>query len=565
VYPRGAVSRVTELPLSVSPRTSRTRPPAGAGGRRGARPAEKESWVEQASSFVGFFIYLLILKSFFLPLFIIPTGSMADTLYGEHAIHTCPNCDTEYAIGWQRPINWSWPVPYHPKVIQCPNCRFRQFYDFGKPQDLARQGLQGTEILSEPLRPQSGDRIFVDGWAFDPPFASVAGLGPSRWDVVVFKVPTDGQTNYIKRLIGLPNEKIELINGDVFINDQITGKTPNAQRSLWFPYYNHDFLPRGPARLAGYFPRWVPLAAESPWTDLGARVVHFDGLHSGRAEIQFSTDPAAPTEPGLVQDIYAYNEPHPELQPNPVTDIRLSVEIQTTTFTGGYVELSTSKGSHRFYTRLSSDGTVTVEHQADPEAARETWPIAEPRRYRGPVRLALSHVDGTVRVEANGQTIFKSTPAEYEITPEIARRLAKTDTRPIIRIAAENVQATLRHLLIERDVYYTSDVRGLPGGKEPTAFGVQGHPIQLGPHAYFVLGDNSPNSQDARYAFAGPGQNPVGPQLTAAVARGQFELGTVPADQMVGRAFFVYWPGCAPLTSRGPNILPDFGRARWIR
>jgi signal peptidase I len=496
---------------------------------------------------------------------------MAETLYGEHAVHTCPNCDTEYAIGWQRPAHWNWSVPYHPKLVQCPNCRFRQFYDFGKPQELARQGLRDGEILSEPLQPQSGDRIFVDGWAFDPPFVSIPAIGPSRWDVVVFKVPTDGQTNYIKRLIGLPNEKIELINGDLFVNDQITGKTPDAQRSLWFPYYNHDYAPRAPSRLAGYFPRWVRVGGESPWTDLDTRVPRFDGLHSPRAEIQFATDPTNPAGPGVVQDIYAYNEPHPEipeLRPNPVTDIRLSAEIDMTTFTGGYVELGASKGEHRFYARLNSDGVLTVQHQAKPDAERQTWPLAEKGPYRWPIRLALSHADGTVCVAVDGQTVFQSTREQYEITPTIARALEKTDTRPVIRVAAENVQATLRHLLIERDVYYTSDIRGgprVPGSAESTAFGVEGHPIQLGPHAYFVLGDNSPNSQDARYAFAGPGQNPIGPHLASAYAAGEFELGTVPADQMVGRAFFVYWPGSAPLTSRGPNLLPDLGRARWIR
>jgi len=551
----------------VGTKTSKTRPPTGAdrsAAKPGATVPPKESWIEQTSSFVGFFIYLLILKSFFLPLFIIPTGSMAQTLYGEHAIHACPNCGVEYPVGWQQPPNWSWPVPYHPKVIQCPNCRFRQVYDFGRPGGLTRQGLEGAEILKEPLHPSSGDRIFVHGWLFDSPFAGLDGLGPARWDVVVFKVPTDGQTNYIKRLIGLPNEKIELINGDVFVDDQIAAKTPDAQRSLWFPYYDHDYRPAGPSRLAGYFPRWVPLEASGPWSDLKSRVVHFNGLHSGRAEIQFATnDPNAATEPGLVQDIYSYNDP--EMPPNPVTDVRLSAAVEITAADGGYVELSTTKGDRTFYARLSADGSVSVQHQSGLEAERETWGTTAPVQRSGPIRLTLSHVDGTVHVELDGRTAFESSRTQYEITPATARRLARTDTRPILRIAAENIQVTLRHLLIERDVYYTSDVHGGAPGREPEAYGVEGHPRQLGPHDYFVLGDNSPSSQDARYAFAGPGQDPVGPHLQAALAHDEFHLGTVPADQMIGRAFFVYWPGCLPPGVRGFSLLPDFGRVRWIR
>ena len=56
----------------------------------------------------------------------------------------------------------------------------------------------------------------------------------------------------------------------------------------------------------------------------------------------------------------------------------------------------------------------------------------------------------------------------------------------------------------------------------------------------------------------------LGPHLRAAYEQGTYELGTVPADQMIGRAFFVYWPGFMPLSSKGPNLLPDLGRVRWI-
>jgi len=505
-------------------------------------PGGKETWIEQAASFIGFFIYLLILKSFFLPLFIIPTGSMAATLYGAHALYTCPNCGTEYAVGWQQPPNWRPDLPYHPRVFCCPNCRWQRIFD---PRGADR------------LQPVAGDRIFVHGW--------LPGRPPARWDVVVFKVPTDGQQNYIKRLIGLPGEEIELIDGDVFVNGQIVGKTRQAQQSLWFPYYDHDYLPsREYLGQTQYFPHWAALDDTSPWSGLDTRVLRFDGLGQGRSEIQFGTDPRDWRRPGVVQDFYAYNEPRVEIRPNVVADVRLSAEVELLAGPpGGYVELSITRRQHRFFARLNADRTVTLNCQVGDRPERQTWGRWQ-APSSGPLCLALCHVDGTVQVEANGNPVIRSTPDQYRLTPEIARASAGSTEPPLLRIAAQDVRAVLRHVLVERDIYYTSDIRLGPDGRRP-GYGVQGNPIRLGPEDYFVLGDNSPSSLDARFAFAGGAKDPVGPHLKRAAAEGRFQPGTVPADQMIGPAFFVYWPGFLPLTPSGPSLLPDMGRARWIR
>ena len=140
----------------------------------------------------------------------------------------------------------------------------------------------------------------------------------------------------------------------------------------------------------------------------------------------------------------------------------------------------------------------------------------------------------------------------------LVRSPGRQGVTPTIRIAAEQVEASLAHVLIERDVYYTSgnlrDERASPGT------GTQGHAITLNDDAYFMCGDNSPGSHDSRAWSAAD----LGPHLRAAYADGKYELGTVPADQLIGRAFFVYWPGFLPLSEKIPNLLPDLGRVRWI-
>ena len=76
-----------------------------------------------------------------------------------------------------------------------------------------------------------GDRIFVNkykygyskhSFPFSPNISDKRFFykSPQRGDLVVFKTPVDNRTDYIKRLIGLPGETIQFIDGDLFINNQ---------------------------------------------------------------------------------------------------------------------------------------------------------------------------------------------------------------------------------------------------------------------------------------------------------------------------------------------------------
>ena len=63
----------------------------------------------------------------------------------------------------------------------------------------------------------NGDRILVSKFNYE--FSE-----PKRWDVIVFKFPGNAKQNYIKRLIGLPNETVWVRHGDIYIGPNLKGE-----------------------------------------------------------------------------------------------------------------------------------------------------------------------------------------------------------------------------------------------------------------------------------------------------------------------------------------------------
>src|SRR6478672_4954504 len=104
-----------------------------------------ESVKDTLESIVVAFILAFVFRAFIVEAFVIPTGSMAPTLYGNHLTKTCSTCGFEYALGITEHMG-----PY-PIKLRCPNCD--TFFD----------QFAGNEIM----HPDSGDRILVHKWPFD--------------------------------------------------------------------------------------------------------------------------------------------------------------------------------------------------------------------------------------------------------------------------------------------------------------------------------------------------------------------------------------------------------------
>ncbi len=92
-----------------------------------------------------------------------------------------------------------------------------------QPFNIPSGSMKGTLLV--------GDYLFVSKYSYgfsrySLPFYNpsawtgrVFGSKPERGDIVVFRLPADDTTDYIKRVIGLPGDRIQVKNGLLFIND----------------------------------------------------------------------------------------------------------------------------------------------------------------------------------------------------------------------------------------------------------------------------------------------------------------------------------------------------------
>jgi signal peptidase I len=183
--------------------TAATKPAAKPDKKAGARDPVREA----LETVVFVVVLVFLLKQFVVEAFVIPTGSMAETLYGYHKILDCPECGQRFPLNCSSEVD---PQEGQPRVVAgycCPNCRFRHEFT---PDERRAGRVPGYT---------SGDRVLVNKWEYH-------AFGPTRGDVVVFKFPQKPQTqmsaqNYIKRMWGLGGDTIAIWRGDLYVTQDL--------------------------------------------------------------------------------------------------------------------------------------------------------------------------------------------------------------------------------------------------------------------------------------------------------------------------------------------------------
>lgn len=548
---------------------------------------EHEGIKETLESIIVALILAFVFRAFIVEAFVIPTGSMAPTLYGAHGTIICEDCGIEFGYGLRdlAEARRTQQVRASSRAI-CPNCNHSN-------TNLA--------ISDERRNTEKGDRILVLKWPFD---LGGSLLDPARWDVIVFKNPADGVTNFIKRMVGLPNEVLMIVDGDIYtvptselskdtldtldairhekyelreeirrgklravprevlaeLDEKMTvaRRTPTAQESLWFRVYDQDYPPR---KLDPTQPRWAPARGPASGWDATRRRVTFEDRGIENDFIQLDGKPIRAT---CSYNIYAGRPPS-------VSDLRVRFVV-TPRSTDGVVRVRLVKLGRAFWATIRMDGTVSISESPVVPNATASVMVSKrlsPFAVGKSVKVSLENVDYRLSLSIRDEEVLSSSddpdsPAYYGADLAALRRQRNAPALPP-RIYGAGGGFELSHLVVHRDSYYYHPTsRALSLRWAPASgWGSGTSPILLREHEYFMLGDNTAASQDSRL------WDKYGSHLKE---RGEaFQLGTVPEDQLIGKAFFVYWPAGHRLDwlpVPGLNkvgVIPDVGHMRWIR
>ena len=299
---------------------------------------------------------------------------------------------------------------------------------------------------------------------------------PKRWDVIVFKFPLNQSQNYIKRLIGLPGEKVTIKNGDIYINDRIARKTESATGSVLKRIYpsgkkgetiDEHFDIEGRAN-AGDAPPGDSLALEPGGraTKRNIRARYLDGYDPG------------------------YGSPFPaNVRPDEhhfVGDLKVAFKVRLDSNSGGVAgEIVENRRVHTFFVKAAGrGGSSYIETRdtraGDPDSPERVWTSETAALESGRAyELSFSNIDDRLSLEVDGEEV-----GFHEYDTDIIER---GEDLSAVSFGPVDSRGEFTDINVFRDIYYLHDspMTGYTDYKVP-----ENH--------YFALGDNTQNSSDSR-------------------------------------------------------------------
>ena len=453
-------------------------------------------------------IAMLLLRTFGAEAYVVPTGSMAPTLLGYHKVLTCPNCKFSFVVGMDEQGITGRPV--------CPNC--------------GQDGLGNVPAVES-----NGDRLLVQKFLFDV-------RRPRRWEVGVFHSPTESDQAYVKRVVGLPGETIQIVDGDIHIDGKIARKSLDEQRVMRILVHDHDYVPADSDR----FPRFrfrgdrTRPMVRTRWSADGTRFVHTPTQIPNDREdwVEYVHFDPERGRTGPIRDFCPYNGGD-HRSDNVVRDLMIEAEVSARPDVKS-LTLRLDHGADRFTVTIPVDGEKSPGAERNGSVLDLDHPkkglASSPENSHRFARVEASVVDRRLTVAIDGEPLFD--PIDFE---KPTGSTYGPSTSPLA-LGVLGGGMEIRRVKIFRDIFYTGNLA--MGPRRP--FGVD-EPYVLGQDEFFVLGDNSPISNDSRFWEKTP---------------------VVGGDRFLGKPFLVHLPGqvCAlRVFGRPLGWIPDPREIRYIR
>ncbi len=534
----------------------------------------KSSVKETLTSIIIAFALAFVFRGFVMEAFLIPTGSMAPTLLGQHIRFTSPQSGFVWPTNTRDLLSTS----AEPAPIQ------------GSPRDpiIVTDPMTQAQVQGQGMPRRWGDRIFVIKYLYSV-------YEPSRWDVAVFKNPRDPGVNYIKRLIGLPNEMVALVDGDVFVRPftpeelrnpanpatlnpwglpgwTCVSKPERAQRAMWQPLFDSSFAPISDTRdgRRWFTAPWIPPQADASNWSIGSAPTY---TYKGTSPTTLMWDDARLP----ITDAVPYNEPMGGLSPvrYPVSDLRIGAGVRPEADNISVEAFVQSRG-HTF--RVNITGDKAILSMSDDNDAKSYILLGEatlpqPLAKGRVTNIDFWHADQTLSLYIEDELVI-SKPYDWTIEDRVQHSMGMTldqvlQTRALVPATTTYTKpragfsfsggVTLHRVHLARDIFYRPDIyQTVNDANQAHSRAGQAaaatHPAQnlvLTADQFFFCGDNSGASLDGRlWDKPEPWSALIDPTT-----------GIVPRDLLIGKAFFVYFP--APFRKQGIPV-PDFGEMRWI-
>ena len=566
---------------------------------------------ETVESVVIAFVLAFLFRTFEAEAFVIPTGSMAPTLMGRHKDLECDTCGYAFQVSASGEVDkYGNPLMTKDKFgkltidpIQkieyctCPMCRYSMNLGPTNPQGETYPSFNGDRILVSKFPYQFGD--------------------PERWDIVVFKYPGDAVTNYIKRLVGLPNEELRITHGDILTRAlpksgenppwTIERKPPEKLLAMLQIVFDNQAMPR--IIEAGWPSRWPGDAA---WkTEDNQLSFQTDGPAGGEVWFHYKHRVPKPDfkermlpnkklRATLIYDFCAYNTKGQRGKQvkqidgrfvnvqggggptssgeNWVGDLALmcTIDVQST---DGEVLFELVEGGRNMlcridvatgYASLSIPGTDAAGNMARTSYGKP-YELTAKTNVRGPGKyeIIFTNADDQLRLWVDGEIVLfgESDDATY-YQPLDNFRNVKDGPGPIdlspVGIGSNGAALRVADLKVYRDIYYIaadhSDTNKSTMISDKNSDKKRRHvDFSLEEDQFFMLGDNSAQSKDSRLWPGGPPEDwPGGDNLPPYVDR----------DLLIGKAVFIYWPhSWDEIRSLGIPFpfFPNVPRMRFVR